>query len=220
MTVDPFDIEHVDPAQVSNRHMPVQPQQAPAAVAQKSSLMARVHSSVKNSVSMVAVEHFAFQNTSTYARIYLHYGDHADYLRTGFSPAWEKRFDAFEILLAEIADKSKTANVPFVLTATPSLTEASLSREKSLPAGVDPYAFNARLKQISLRHGVQFIDTLDAFKRGPGANELFYVSEGHMNGEGQGLVSRTLVEQLTKDQSALLSGRNETRVQTAGEQGK
>jgi len=220
MTIDPFDIEHVDAAQVSSRHMPVQPQQAPAAVAQKSSLMARVHSSIKSSVSMIAVEHFAFQNTSTYSRLYLHYGDHADYLRTGFSPAWEKRFDDFEIVLAEMADKSKTANVPFVLVATPSLTEASLSKEKSPPAGVDPYAFNARLQQISSRHGVQFVDTLGAFKSGPGANELFYVSEGHMNGEGQGLVSRALVEQLTKEQSPLLSGRNLTKMQIAVEQGK
>src|SRR5271155_50759 len=115
MTIDPFDIEYVDPALVSNRNMPVQPQQASATVTQKSNLMARAHAFVKNSFSMIAAEHFAFQNTSTYARIYLHYGDHADYLRTGFSPAWDRRFDAFEILLAEMADKAKTANVPFVL---------------------------------------------------------------------------------------------------------
>ncbi len=220
MTIDPYDIEHLDPAQISTRHMPNQPRQVTVAVTQNSSVLTRVNSLIKSSVSMVAVEHFVFQNTSTYARVYLHYGDHADYLRTGFSPAWERRFDAFEVLLAEMADKSSAANVPFVLIEIPSLAQASLSREKTLTAGVDPYAFNARLKQISSRHGIQFVDGLDALKGGPGANELFYVAEGHMNSAGQAFISRALVEQLMKEQGAVLSGRDETLVQTASEQGK
>jgi hypothetical protein len=220
MAIDPYDIEHLDPALIPSRNMPIEPHQAAAAVAQNSSFLTRVNSLIKSSVSMVVVEHFVFQNTSTYARIYLHYGDHADYLRTGFSPAWDRRFDAFEILLAEMAEKANAANVPFVLIELPSFAQASLSEEKSLPPGVDPYAFNARLKQISSRHGVQFVNGLDAFKGAPGANELFYVAEGHMTSQGHAFISRALVEQLTKEQSALLSGRNETNVQALGEQGK
>ncbi len=220
MAVDPYDIEHLDPVQVSNRNQPIPPHQAAAAVAQNLSFLVKINSFIKQSVAMVAVEHFVFQNTSTYARIYLHYGDHADYLRAGFSPAWEKRLGAFEILLAEMAKKSSAANVPFALIEIPSLAQASLSKEQPLPPGVDPYALNLRLRQISFRHGVQFIDGLDAIKQGPGANELFYVAEGHMNSEGQKLISRALVEQLTNQQSAALLSLNQTDRHLASEQEK
>jgi len=220
MAIDPYDIEHLDPTQMSSRYMPILPHHTTAAVEEKPSLLARMNSFAKSTIWMVAAQHFVFQNTATYARIYLQYGDHADYLRTGFSPAWERRFDAFEILLGEMADKSNAANVPFVLIEIPSLAQASLSREKNLPAGVNPYAFNARLKQISSRQRIQFVDGLDALKGEQGANELFYVTDGHMNGEGHALISRALIEQLTKGQAAVLLGRNETQVQADSESGK
>jgi hypothetical protein len=217
---DPWDIEHLDPAQMPNRYILTEPHPAVAAREAKSSLLAKVSASVSQSYSMVAAEHFLFQNTSTYARMYLHYGDHADYLRTGFSIAWEKRFDAFEILLAEMAHKADASNVPFVLVEIPSLAQAALASENSLPAGVDPHAFSARLKQISSRQGIQFVDGLEAFRGGPEVSTLYYLADGHINQEGHLLISHALVEQLTKEDSAALLGRNAPQGQTASGQGQ
>ena len=218
LAIDPYDVEYLDPAQMSNRYSPSIPREGPPASSGNSNPLARISLLAKNSSSMVAGEHFLFQNASTYARIYLHYGDHADYLRTGFSPAWDRRFDALEVLLAEMARKADTAKVPFVLIEIPSVAQASLSAEKTLPAGVDPYGFNERLKQIASRRGIEFIDGLEALKGGPEVNKLFYVTDGHINAEGHALIARALVEQLTKGEGGGLLGRNEAYRETASEQ--
>jgi hypothetical protein len=174
---------------------------------------------------MIAAEHYLFQNTSTYCRIYLHErinlhkGDNADYLRRPFSSEWEKRLDAFDVLLTEMARKSSAAHVPLVLMEVPGLPQVALAKENNLPAGVDPNAFNDRLKKASLQQGVQFIDGLDAFKDAPEPTKLFYVIDEHLNGEGSAFVSEELVKQLIEEQhSALLSG-NE-RQQTHSERNR
>ena len=209
VTIDPWDLEHLDPAEMPGRFKPAQSEVTGATDTDLKNLtpLRRAKAMVLTSAAGVAAAHYLFQDTSLYARLYLAYGDRADFLRKGFSPTWEKRFGALEILLGEMAQKCSASNVPLVLIEVPSLAEDSLLKEQNLPAGVDPYAFNERLKNISMRHGIQFVDVLDAFKSGPEPNQLYYVVDTHMNGEGHALVSRVLVEQLIKGQRAALLGR-------------
>ena len=127
------------------------------------------------------------------------------------SPAWERRMDAYEIMLDEIAGKARDANVPVVLIETPSLAQAALLSANKMPPGVSPHSFNERLNQISSRHGIQFIDVLESFKGGPEASKLFYIVDSHMNGAGNALVSTALVDQLMKGQHEALLGRNEAQ---------
>jgi len=136
--------------------------------------------------------------------MYLHYGDRADYLRQPFTPRWENRFDTLEVLLSEIETKCAAASIPLVLIEVPTLAQAALLKMSDLPAGVDPYALNRRLENIALRHGIQFIDTLDAFKRVPNISQVFYVVDGHINAEGHELVADIIVKQLIRDQRSAL----------------
>jgi GDSL-like Lipase/Acylhydrolase family len=208
VTTDPWDIEHLDPADMPGRFKPAQSEVTGAMDTDLRNLtrLRRAKAMVMSSAAGIAAAHYLFQNSSLYARLYLAYGDRADFLRKGFSPSWEKRFDALDILLGEMAQKCRAANVPLVLIEVPSLAQDSLLKEQNLPAGVDPYAFNERLKDISMRHGIQFVDVLDAFKSGPEPGQLYYVVDTHLNGEGHTLVSRVLVEQLIKGQRAALLG--------------
>ena len=97
-------------------------------------------------------------------RLYLLSGEHAAYLRTTLSPAWDSRLEACDIVFAEMAEKAHAANVPIALVEVPSLAQVSLVSMKNIPPGLDPYVFNERLRQISERHGIQFIDVLDALQ--------------------------------------------------------
>jgi hypothetical protein len=217
LAIDPYDIRHLDLAQMPYRDLPVLPRQTADPTANVYDPLMGVKAFITRSTSILAAEHFLFQNAAIYDRIYLHYLDNADYLRPPFSPLWEKRLAAFEILLTEMARKSSAAHVPFVLLETPSLPQVALQRENNRPAGIDPYAFNERLKQIALRHGVQFVDVSDSFKHAPELSKLFYVTDGHLNGEGHAYVSQGLTEQLIKEQHSALLGGNETQRQTASE---
>jgi hypothetical protein len=214
LAIDPYDIRHLELEQMTYRDMPIQrrPQVDPTADIYDPLMSMKAF--ITRSTSIVAAEHFLFQNTAIYDRVYLHYQDNADYLRAPFSPLWEKRLAAFQVLLTEMARKSSAAHVPFVLIEIPSLPQAALARENSLPVGVDINAFNQRLKQISSQLGVQFIDGSAAFKHAPELNKLFYVTDGHLNGEGHAYVSQWLVEQLIKEQHVALLGGNELQRKT------
>jgi hypothetical protein len=220
LAIDPYDIRHLDLAQMPYRNMTVLPRQTADPTADVYDPLMNVKAFIARSTSIVAAEHFLFQNTSIYDRIYLHYKDNADYLRAPFSPLWEKRLAAFEVLLTEMARKSNAAHVPIVLIETPSLPQLALARENNLPAGVDPNAFNERLMQISSQLGVQYVDGSAAFQHAPELNKLFYVTDGHLNGEGHAYVSRELVEQLSKVQYSVLLGSHETHRQTDAGHGR
>lgn len=105
-----------------------------------------------------------------------------------------------------MARKSNSQRVPLVIVETPSLAQAALMKMSTLPPAVDPYLLSTKLKQIASDEGAQFISTLDAFKMGPGANQVFYVADTHLNAEGQGLVSHVLIDELMKTQRPALLG--------------
>jgi hypothetical protein len=218
MVVDPYDIEHVDPARVPDRYKPISPGRDASTV--PIGALKKLVTLMKESATATASAHFLFQDSATYARLYLHYGDHADYLRQPLSPAWEKRLAGFEVLIAEMASETNAQHVPFVLVQVPSEAQAALVKMQPLPAGVDPDLLSSRLAQITSRHGVQLINTLDAFRHGPAPNRTFYVVDTHLNAEGQWLVSRVLLEELLKYRRSALLGADESQLQVAKEQGR
>jgi GDSL-like Lipase/Acylhydrolase family len=212
MITDPFDIEHLNPAEMGRRYQPMGTEEVMAEVrngdagaASRRDLVKRLKGWMNETRMGFAAQHYMFQDTSLYARIYLHYGDRADYLRVPFAPAWEKRFEAFEVLVDEIAQKARVAHIPFVILVQPSLAQASLLKMQEVPPGVDPYAFNQRLRQIAERHGVQFADPLDLFNDQSNISKLYYIVDTHPNGAGHALLAQALVRQLLKEDRSVMT---------------
>jgi hypothetical protein len=114
-----------------------------------------------------------------------------------------------------MAEKARSANVPFVLVEAPTYMQVALMSIQNPPSGLDPGAFNQRLRQISERHGIVFIDVLSSFQHQTDPSKLFYVVDSHMNGDGDAIVSRTLVEELLRHETPALSGRDTLHAQTA-----
>lgn len=224
VTVTPTDLERTDPSDVPNRYKPMPPQALDQEKLRHKMdphiALNAVQDFVGHSHIGVAALHFLFQNPATYVRMFLFSSERAAYLRTLLSPAWDKRLDGYDILLAEMAQKARDAKVPLVLVEDPSFAQVSLLSMRNVPPGLDPYAFNERLRQIAVRHGIQFIDGLDAFKHGPEANRLFYVVDGHMDEEGCALLGKALAEQLMKEQKVALLGQNDAQRHAAPERGR
>ena len=155
---------------------------------------------------MVVAEHFLFQDSATYLRLWLSYKDKADFLRPPFSPAWEERLRNVDLILGEIAQQAHASGVPVVLVEVPNPTQAELVSSRTPHPGVDPDALNQRLQEISSKHGIRFVNVLDGFRRTQDAGRLFYIVDGHLNPEGSAFISRPLVDQLTEGADPVFAG--------------
>jgi hypothetical protein len=215
MTVTPHDLETLLPSEVADRYKPIPPLHSGVAVEDKQSALKRAQVMLTGSRTVTAIEHYLFQDPSTYLKMYLVYGDKADFLRQPFSPEWQERLNNMDLLLGEMAQKARAANVPFVLIEMPSLAQASIVSLQNQPPKVDAEALNRRLRQISEKYGVVFVDPLDEFKKTPGSNKMFYMVDGHIDGQGQALISAPLVEELTEGKSPVLAGCSSRQTRTS-----
>jgi hypothetical protein len=201
----PFDMEHLE--DTGNENVGIS-QESP-----KLSLLMRAKSFIKDSCAGAALTHFMTLRNPAFSHsrmlLYLQNEGTSGYLKTPFPPTWEGRFDILDKLVALAAFKANNARVPVVMIEIPSLHQLTISRSSDFPLGVSPFAFNERLKQIALRHNIQFVDGLDAFKDEPDANKLYYVVDGHINKAGHSLISRALVDQLMKGEREALLGQKE-----------
>jgi hypothetical protein len=203
LAISPFDIDDLNAEQVSRRYEPIS---LPSSVAQqRTGIYYKLKSFVVNSRAATIAQHLLFEDPDTYLRLYLPYASHSGYLTNPLSAPWEAHLQAFDTLLGEEAQKLHAANVPFVFVEIPNLAQASILSTHSPLAGIDAYAFNQRLAEISASHGIQFVNVLDAFKQTPNSNRLFYVVDGHLSGEGQVLISGPLVSRLTQGTIPALS---------------
>ncbi len=195
----PWDLEQkMDPKQLAERNSAgLDAAPAPAAAVQPS-LLKRVQMTLTQSRTVLVAQHFLFQNEDTFTKLYLLYGDKADFLRSPLTPAWEKRFADFDVLIGDMADKFKQAGVPLILMAVPSRAEAVLLSAPHIPAGVDPFLFGERIQQIAEKHGLGYVDVMHRFSRIPQSEKLFYVVDGHITAEGQSVLGDAVAQTLRK----------------------
>jgi hypothetical protein len=218
LAISPHDIETMSAEEVRDRDKPIPPTHPAELDAKKGADTKRLQKVLTGSRSVTAAEHFIFQDPATYLKMYLVYGDKADFLRQPFTAAWQRRFADFDLLLGEMAEKARAANVPFYLVEIPSLAQSSILAMQTPPAGqVSATALNRELAAIAARHGVQFVDVLETFRKTPGANKYFYMVDGHLNADGEALISGPLVEQLVAGKGTVFSG-CDAPVETASNQ--
>lgn len=207
LAISPHDIETMNAQEVRDRDKPIPPTHPAELDAKKGNDTKRLQKVLTGSRSVTAAEHFIFQDPATYLKMYLVYGDKADFLRPPFTAAWRRRFDDLDLLVGEMAAKARAAHVPFYLLEIPSLAQSSILAMQSPPsASVNAHALNQELAAIAARHGVEFVDVLDTFRKTPGANKDFYMVDGHLNAEGEALISGPLVESLIAGKESPFAG--------------
>ena len=186
----------MSPDELAHRNDPPRAaQNSKPVVADSESMRHNLFVMLKQSRVTLVLQHFMFQDPSTYGKLYLAYDDKANFLRVPFSARWQRRFSNFDVLLGAISDKAHAASVPMAILIAP--TEAQLALANSSPsAEVNLQAFPNRISEIAARHGVFPIDLLPSFTNRPDFKSLIYTADGHPSPKGQHVVADALNKQL------------------------
>jgi hypothetical protein len=126
----------------------------------------------------------------------MNYGDKADFLRQPLTPAWQQRFADMNVIISDISRKSRAAGVPLIVIPVPSRAEAAWLSSPQLPPHVDPFAFGRQVEQMVSDDGADYVDMMKPFSRIPNAEKLFFVVDGHLTADGQGVIAQNLVHKL------------------------
>jgi hypothetical protein len=191
-SVAPDDLENrMDPGQLAQRDDPAPHFTRPAIIRDRTAWQ-RLHMLLLQETSVQVAQHYLFQNTDTFLRIYLAYGDKGGFLRQPFPPGWEARFADLQTLVDEMAERLRSRGIPLVLVALPSRVEAALLMPQRRRPRVDAFAFGNRIQRMAEESGATYIDLMHPFSQLPRPEDLYFVVNSHLTGEGQGEVARQL----------------------------
>jgi hypothetical protein len=194
----PFDLEQrIDPQELAARNNPTRDESSTKSAVQLTlSPMKRMQQTLVESRTVLVAQHFLFQNRDTFLRMYMLYGDKADFLRQPLTPAWQQRFADVDLIIGDMSDKLRAAGIPLVVIPVPSRAEAALLSSRELPPHVDPSAFGHQIESIAAKHGADYVDLMQTFSDIPNSENLFYVVDGHATPEGQQVIAHVLSKKL------------------------
>ncbi len=189
-----FDLDQVmDPVQLAHRNDPNGVPPGPLFHYAPPTMIKRLQIALNDSRTFLIAQHFLFTNTDTFLRIYMSYGQKADYLRKPMSAHWKARYADFDLILTDMAARFKQAGIPFLLMAVPSRPQAALLSVSNPPPNSDAYAFDRELKQMAGKLGIGYVDGISEFATVPHSDQLFYIVESHIKGEGHAVLARALI---------------------------
>lgn len=197
----PYDIEAVStPERLAARDHPQERKKAPHAhqQARPRPLFKRLVDMTADSRALVMVQHFLYSDPLTYVKLFMMYGDKADYVRPPFSTMWQKRLAILDMLLDGMANKGRAAGVPLVQVIAPTELQVNLLHT----AGGDAAALDKKLTEIGAKHGVLTADGLPAFRDVGSPADVFYPVDGHLNGNGHALLAESVARRLTDGSTA------------------
>lgn len=214
--ITPFDLDQrMDPVQLAHRNDPVATVSKPATHFNVSWLKLLQHQ-LNDSRAVLVAQHFLFSNTATYLRLYLAYGDRADYLRTPLKPNWQAKFSDFNVVLTDMAKRLRQANVPLVLMTVPARPQAALLSVARRPPHTDPFTFGRVIGKMANTAGVSYVDALEELSREPHCDRFFYSVDSHVTGEGNEVISRALTERCLPIVTSLRGGIQNSEHRVAG----
>ena len=174
------------------------------ALVKRPSLKQRIRSLLLDeSTSGLVAQHYLFQNTDRFIRVYLNYGDKGNYLQHPSSPDWNVRFADLQVLIKDMAARFRVRGIPLILVAIPSRIEAALLKPHA-EVRADGFAFGKRIRQIAESEDAIYVDLVDPFSRLAKPESLFFVVNSHLTGEGQAVVADQLTPVV---EHAIASGR-------------
>jgi GDSL-like Lipase/Acylhydrolase family len=196
----PYDVEAISsPQRLADRDHPDRLRQirrkAPEKNDRHRSLFKRLVDLTADSRALVMVQHFLYSDRPTYVKLFMMYGDKADYVRPPFTRLWQKRLAIADLIIGDMARKVHAAGIPLIDVLAPAELQVSLVNTPDAPG--DPAAIDKALAGIAARHGVITADTLEAFRGVPSTSDLFYAVDGHLNGAGHAILAQSVVRRLT-----------------------
>jgi hypothetical protein len=148
-----------------------------------------------------ALRHWLYelQSQSQYVRSYLlNKSDESEagFLRASLSPDWTAHVKEFGAYAADIEERAKSAEVPFVATFAPNRAQAAMISLGEWPAGFDPYRLDEQLRSIITSHGGMYLDILPEYRLLPSPEHLYYPLDGHPDAAGHAALAGLLANAL------------------------
>jgi hypothetical protein len=194
--IAPYDVQQqIIPKELVERDQPTRTSSTAAAAAKLSPLN-HLERMVLQSRSVLVAQHYIFQNKINFIRVYMMYGDKADFLRQPFTPAWHQRFADLDLIIGDMADKVHSAGIPLIVIPVPSRAEAALLTSQQMSPSVDPFAFGREVERIASKHGADFVDLMEPFSQIADSENLYFVVDGHVNTDGQKVIAAALLRKL------------------------
>jgi hypothetical protein len=154
----------------------------------------RIQAVINHSRTIVVLEHYLFRNTALYVRLYLRYGDKADFLRQPLSPQWQARLKVLDKTIAAMAQQSHAAHVPFLIAFVPQEAQLYILASHRTRKGIDPHLLATSIKAIADRHGVKFADMSDILAEQADPVDLYFQVDAHPSEAAQSIVADQLVQ--------------------------
>lgn len=168
---------------------------------------------IHDSRSSQVAQHYIFEDTDRFINAYVTYGDKGSFFQNPSSAYWNARFDELQVLLTDMTARLRQRGVPLVIMAIPSRIEAALLSTRNHPANFDPYAFGSRIEQLTNQAGAAaYIDLLHPLSKMRKPEDLYFVVNSHLTGEGHAEIARRLVPKL---EELLNNRKNDKQPQTS-----
>ena len=194
--ITPFDLEQrIDPQQLAERNNLTTHDAEPAATLTLSPYK-KLQKLLTGSRSTFVAQHFLLQNEDAFIKLYLLYGDKADFLRRPLTEAWQRRFDDLDVIVGDMSKRVRSAGARLMIIPVPSRAESAMLSTRHPIAGIDAAAFGRRVEQIAAKDGADSVDLMTQFRQISRSEDLFYAVDGHLTGKGQAVIARGLVQTL------------------------
>jgi hypothetical protein len=159
----------------------------------------RLRSRWEETRTSVVLKHLmiASESQDEYIKSYLKNGDDISFLKVEPDARWQMQLRYFGTEIAEIAALARNAAVPLVAVFAPNRAQAAMISKGDWPDGYDPFRLKNEVRDIVVSRGGQFIDILPDYRGIPSPERNYFPVDGHPDADGQAIICRFLVKELT-----------------------
>jgi hypothetical protein len=162
--------------------------------------------------SVLLLRVLLYENRKRYVKNFLMGGGDAEYLRSVSTAETDTHLRQFDSDAAEVAKQAAAEGIPVVAFFVPNRAEAAMISMGEWPAGFDPYRLGEQLRDIITRHGGIYIDILPDYRYLPNPEQGYYRVDGHLNADGNVMISNMLAKELTNGAIPALSATAHTKL--------
>jgi len=147
----------------------------------------------------VVLKHFliASESQDEYIKSYLKNGDDINFLKTNPDAKWQLQLRYFDTEVAEIAGQARNARIPLAAVFVPNRAQAAMISKGDWPVGYDPFKLENEVRDNIVKNGGRFIDILHDYHGVPSPERDYFPVDGHPDADGQAIICRFLVKELT-----------------------
>ncbi len=163
----------------------------------KNSIPELVRNHFDRTQTSLLLRHCLYESRSLYVKSFLMGGGDADFLRTKPNAEWPNIVKKFGSDAAKFEGQAKAAGVPLVAVLVPNRAQAAMISSGEWPTGYDPYKLDNELRSIITSHGGTYLGLLSDFRRIPDPEQHYFPLDGHLDADGNAMLSELLAEELS-----------------------